>query len=477
MTTDTPANTDTPGGTDPAATTDPAAAAAPGATARLAAFTAGLDLAALPGAVVHEAKRALVDWLAAALAGAGEPPTDALQRASRRLAPGGTATVVGRAERATAPFAALLSGFASHLQDYDDTFNPGDTTVHGSAPVWPVVFALGEQYAVSGAAALTAFVAGFETEARVGIAAGPGHYEAGWHVTGTTGHLGAAACGARLLGLTPGQTAHALGCAGTQAAGLKEVYGTDCKALHPGKAAMDGLLAAVLADEGFTSAPTIIEGPRGFLAVLAPAPTTAPLTEGLGSRWHLKANGYKAYPSGSLTHPTLDALLALRERHGFTADEVASVRARVHPYAATVTGKVRPRTGLDAKFSLTHGAAVALTAPRPALEHFTDEGAADPRTAQVAERVEVVADENIGKRGAEVSVTLRSGRVLSGTVTDNKGTPGNPMTDADLAAKFLDVAAPRLGAGPARSLLDTCWAAEDLADFGDLVRRTAGGAA
>ncbi|MFI6347886.1 MmgE/PrpD family protein [Streptomyces sp. NPDC050560] len=454
-----------------------AQAQAPGATAELAAFTAGLALPAVPGAVVHEAKRALVDWLAAAFAGAGEPPTDALYRASARLAPGSTATVVGRPERATAPYAALLGGFASHLQDYDDTFNPGDTTVHGSAPVWPVVFALGEQYGVTGAAALAAFVAGFETEARVGIAAGPGHYEVGWHVTGTTGHLGAAASGARLLGLAPEQTAYALGCAGTQAAGLKEVYGTDCKALHPGKAAMDGLLSAVLADEGFTSASTIVEGPRGFLAVMAPAPTTAPLTEGLGTRWHLLANGYKAYPSGSLTHPTLDAVLALRERYGFTADEVASVEARVHPYAATVTGKVRPRTGLDAKFSLTHGAAVALTAARPGLGHFTDAGALDPRTAAAAELVRVVADGSVGKRGAEVTVTLASGKVLKETVAHNKGTPGNPMTDADIEAKFLDAAAPRLGAGPARELLATCWAAEELADFGDLVRRTAGGTA
>jgi 2-methylcitrate dehydratase PrpD len=276
-----------------------------------------------------------------------------------------------------------------------------------------------------------------------------------------------------MLGLDADTTVRALGTAGTQAAGLKEVYGTDGKAFHPGKAAMDGLLAAVLADEGFTSSATILEGERGFLRVLAPEPTLAPLVEGLGSTWHLAANGYKAYPSGSLTHPTIDALLALRARHPFPVADVVGVEARVHPYAATVTGKVRPRTGLDAKFSLTHGAAVALVAARPTLEHFTDAGALDPATAQARDLVRVVADDTLSKRAAVVTVTLRDGSLLCVSVSDNRGTPANPLPDADLAAKFLDVAAPRIGDERAQSLLHDCWRADELADFGDLVRKTA----
>jgi 2-methylcitrate dehydratase PrpD len=446
-----------------------------GATVELARFTTELNLSDVPASVVHEAKRALVDWLAAALAGADQPPADALYRTSSRLAPGDQATVVGRRDRTTAPFAALLNGFASHLQDYDDTFNPGDTTVHGSAPVWPVVFALAEQRPVTGSQALAAFIAGFETEARVGCAAGPGHYEVGWHVTGTTGHLGAAAAAAKLLELTPHRAAYALGCAGTQAAGLKEVYGTDCKALHPGKAAMDGLLSGVLADEGFTSSTTIIEGERGFLNVMAPEPSVEPLLAGLGSTWHLAANGYKAYPSGSLTHPTIDGILALRERHALTVHDVAGVEARVHPYAATVTGKIRPRTGLDAKFSLTHGAAAALVAPRPALEHFTDAGATDPAIAAARELVRVIPDASLSKRGAVVTITLHDGRTLREEVAHNKGTPDNPMLDSDIEAKFLDVARSRLGASEAEALLEACWKVEELEDFGEIVRGAAGG--
>jgi 2-methylcitrate dehydratase PrpD len=442
-----------------------------GATRQLAAFAAGLDLADVPRPVVHEAKRALVDWLACALAGARA--AGPMVRAAARLAPGAQATLIGRPERATAPFAALVNGFASHVEDYDDTFNPGGTTVHGSAPVWPVVFALSEQRPVSGGQALAAFIAGFETETRVGLAAGPGHYEVGWHVTGTVGHLGAAAAAARLLGLDAATTTHALGTAGTQAAGLKEVYGTDGKALHPGKAAMDGLLAAVLAEEGCTSAPTILEGSRGFLAVMAPDPAVGPLTEGLGDAWHLAANGYKAYPSGSLTHPTIDAILALRARHAFGPDDIVSVEACVHPYAATVTGKVRPTTGLDAKFSLTHGAAVALVAGRPGLVHFTDAGANDPAVARMRDLVRVVPDPSSTKRGAVVTVTLTDGRTVRSEVVDNRGTPDNPLPDEALAEKFRDAAGPLVGAARADALLADCWRADTLPDFGGFVRGTA----
>ena len=166
-----------------------------GLTAALADFVAGLEFADLPADVVHEAKRALIDHVGVAAAAADHPSVDALLRVSNRLTGMGSHTVIGRAQTATMPYAALVNGFAAHLLDYDDTFNPGDTTVHGSAPVWPVVFTLAEARPVTGQEALTAFVAGFETECRLGRAAGDAHYEIGWHVTGTVGHVGAAAAG------------------------------------------------------------------------------------------------------------------------------------------------------------------------------------------------------------------------------------------------------------------------------------------
>jgi 2-methylcitrate dehydratase PrpD len=380
--------------------------------------------------------------------------------------------VIGREETATMPYAALINGFAAHLFDYDDTFNPGDTTVHGSAPVWPVVCALAEDRPVTGREALTAFVAGFETACRLGRAAGDAHYEIGWHVTGTAGHVGAAAAAARVLKLPADVLTMALGSAGTQAAGLKSVYGTDGKPLHAGKAAMDGLLSAVMAQEGITSSSDIIEGPRGILAVMSTDPAPAKLLEDLGTQWHLLANGYKAYPNGSLTHPAIDAILELRAQHGFIAADVKRIRAKVNSKAATVTGKVDPRTGLDAKFSLTHAVAVALLARRPQPENFTDAAALDPEIAAVRGLVDVCSDAATGKRAAEVTVELMDGATVTWRIDDNKGTPANPLSDGELTEKFTDNVAPQLGTETAGALAAACWAAEDADDFAAIVRLT-----
>jgi 2-methylcitrate dehydratase PrpD len=442
-----------------------------GLTAALADFVAGLRFADLPAEVVHEAKRALIDHVGVAAAAADHPSVDALLRASNRLTGAGSHTVIGRSQTVTMPYAALVNGFAAHLLDYDDTFNPGDTTVHGSAPVWPVVFTLAEAGPVTGQEALTAFVAGFETECRLGRAAGDAHYEIGWHVTGTVGHVGAAAAAGRILGLSPAELNAGLGNAGTQAAGLKAVYGTDGKPLHAGKAAMDGLLSAVMASEGITSSAEIVEGARGFLAVMSPDPSPGKLLEGLGEQWHLPANGYKAYPSGSLTHPAIDAVLALRAEHGFGVGDVRRVIAQVNSKAATVTGKVDPRTGLDAKFSITHGIAVALIT-RPRLDHFTDAAAVDAGISVVRALIEVRSDATVGKQAAVVTVELADGRSLTHRVAANLGTPANPISDDDLAAKFTDNAAPWYGTDGAARLLDACWAADSADDFADLVRMT-----
>ncbi|MPZ83758.1 MAG: hypothetical protein GEV28_26540 [Actinophytocola sp.] len=442
-------------------------------TVALAEFAAGLELAAVPEAVRHEVRRSLVDWLAVTLGGSTEPASARLRGVARRVAPGTQATVVGSADRTTAPFAALLNGYATHVLDFDDTYNPPRTTIHGSSTNWPVIFALAELSPVDGERALAGYVAGFETEARVAAAAGPAHYEVGWHVTGTAGHVGAAAVASRVLGLSTAEAVHALGTAVTQAAGLKELYGSDCKALHPGKAAMDGLLSALLAQEGFTATATSIEGRQGLLRVLSPDPDPSLLTEGLNTSWHLGANGHKAYASGSLTHPTVDAVLTLRSRNGFSPDDVLAVRATVHPYAATVTGNPSPVTKMQAKFSLPHCAAVAVLKGRLTLPDFEAETVNDPAVVRMRERIQVEVDPSSNKRAATVVVELADGRTLRESVRENRGTPGNPMTDAELERKLLDIAVPILGPDRARVLAEKAWRVDELADVAEVVRATA----
>jgi 2-methylcitrate dehydratase PrpD len=441
----------------------------------LAAFAAGMRTENLPADVVQQAVRCLVDWLGCTISGAATSESARVRAGILALDPDGSraAAIVGTGQRASAGYAALANGIAAHLLDFDDTLNPEQTTIHGSAPLWPAIAAASALVPVSGRAAVEAFVAGFEVQTRVAVAAGPGHYDAGWHVTGTVGHVGAAVATARLLGLSPEQTLAALGSGATQSAGMKVVYGSMGKSLHAGKAAMDGLLSAFLARDGFTSSTEPIEGHRGFLHLFSPDPMPERAVEGLGETWYLPRDGFKPYACGSLTHPPAQALLELRAEHGLTADDVLSVDAYVHDYVRTTTGLAEPRTGLEGKFSIYHVLAAALADGAAFLDQFTDERVADPELARIRERVNVHTDEEQNKDSALVVLSLRDGRTLQRHVAHNLGTPDNPMTDQQLEEKFLALAAPVLGQAGAERLASTCWGFLELDDVSTVVELTA----
>jgi 2-methylcitrate dehydratase PrpD len=443
-------------------------------SAALAAFASDVRVENLPEEVVHQAVRCLVDWLGCTIAGAATPECGRVRAAIRAMDPDGSraAGIVGTRERAGAGQAALANGIAAHVLDFDDTFNPDRTTIHGSAPLWPAIVAAGELLPVSGRLAVEAFVAGFEVQTRVAIAAGPGHYDVGWHVTGTVGHIGAAVATARVLGLSVEQTLAALGTGATQSAGMKVVYGSMGKSLHAGKAAMDGLLSGFLARDGFTSSPESVEGHRGFLHLFSPDPMPERAVEGLGTRWYLPRDGFKPYACGSLTHPPAQALLELRSEHGLNAEDVASVDAYVHDYVKSTTGLAEPRSGLEGKFSIYHVLAVALADGAALLEQFTDERVADPELARLRERVKVHTDPTQSKDSARVVLTLRDGRTLDRHIAHNLGTPDNPMTDRQLQDKFIALASPVLGPSRAAELAQSCWKLIEIDDIRALLRLT-----
>ena len=437
-----------------------------GATAELAGFISGLSVERIPDAVVHQAKRCLMDWLGVTLAASADPSAEVLLAVAGDMDGSPQASVLGCGRRTGLLHAVLTNGYLSHVLDFDDTYNPARTTVHGSAPVWPVVLGLSQRDSVGGPRAIAAFVAGFETEVRVALAAGPAHYEAGWHVTGTVGHFGAAAAAAQLLRLTPGSTASALGAAGTQAAGLKGVYGSMGKALHPGKAAMDGLLSGLLAAKGFDASSSILETKHGFLSVLSPEFDANLATEGLGESWTLLEDGFKPFACGSLTHPTIEAVLDLRAEHDLSPADITSIQATVNDYVSWVTAKRNPATGLQGKFSIYHCAAVAAVDGAASVRQFTDERVGDPDIAAMRDRVTIVVDEARPKDAATVVVELADGRSLSRTIRHNKGTPGRPMSDDEIEDKFMDLASERIGAGSARRVADMCWNLERQNDAG-----------
>ena len=438
-------------------------------TAKLSEFVAGLRPADIPDAVLHQAKRCLIDWLGVTLAGSRDPSAAILCVATEVLGSTDEATILGRGRGAPPACAALINGFMSHVLDFDDTYNPQQTTVHGCAPVWPVVLALGERSPVTGDLALTAFIAGFEVEVRIALAAGPAHYEAGWHVTGTVGHFGAAAAASNLLQLEPRAVANALGAAGTQAAGLKGVYGSMGKALHPGKAAMDGMLAAVLAQRGFTASEAIVEGKHGFLEVLSPDADPQWAVRGLGTEWTVLDDGFKPYACGSLTHPTIEGVIELRRIHGVEPQAIESIEAVVNDYVSWVTAKENPATGLEGKFSIYHCAAVAALDGRAGLEQFEDARIDAPDVVEMRRRVRISVDESLRKDAARVSMRLADGRELSCTIEHNKGTPAKPMGDDEIEVKFLDLTVPSLGRDKARDVVTRCWELEHHA-IGEIAR-------
>jgi len=415
-----------------------------------------------------------MDWLGVTLAGSTDPSAEVFIAVAGDMGGAQHATVLGCGRRTGLLHAVLTNGYMSHVLDFDDTYNPARTTVHGSAPVWPVVAGLAERDRVDGRQAIAAFVAGFETEVRIALAAGPAHYEAGWHVTGTAGHFGAAAAAAQLFGLSPESTASALGAAGTQAAGLKGVYGSMGKALHPGKAAMDGLLASLLAANGFDGSSSILEAKHGFLSVLSPDPDPRLATSGLGESWTLLDDGFKPYACGSLTHPTIEAVLDLRAEHDVAPEDITSIEATVNDYVSWVTARKNPSTGLEGKFSIYHSAAVAAADGAASVAQFTDERVNDPAIAAMRTKVSIVVDESLPKDAATVTMRLSDGRSLTRTISHNKGTPDRPMTDDEIEAKFMDLSADRLGDDDARRVVEMCWNLEREGDVGAIVKLCGG---
>lgn len=413
-----------------------------GPTAQVAAFVTECDYASLPAAVVREAKRSILNWLGVAIGAANEEPVDIVLRLAREMGCAEQVTVFGRRDRVDALHGALINGMSSHIFDFDDTHLR--TVIHPSAPVAPVVFALAEWKGGAPKDCLTAFVLGAEMEMRIGNAVYPEHYDVGWHITGTTGVFGAAIAASKLLGQNQQTATRAIGLAATQAAGLREMFGTMAKPFHPGKAAMDGLRSALLSGWGFTSAEQGIEGRRAFGHVLSTKFDAEEVVGDLGARWELLQNSYKPYPCGIVIHPTIDGVLELRQQ-GVTHEQVASVSARVHPLVQELTGKRRPQTGLEGKFSVFHCAAVGLIDGQVGQAQFSDARVRDPLVIALRDRVELTLDHSMREDECVIEARLSDGRVVEHHVMHARGSLSSPLDDDALDTKFLGLTTPVIG--------------------------------
>jgi len=430
-------------------------------TRALAAHLARFDFGALPEKVVHAARRGILDWIGCVLAGCRHPTLDKLNRVLSQVGGHPVATVFGRNTKLGLLDASLANGQAGHVLDYDDTHMSG-TVLHTSSPTLAALFALADREGANGRAFIAAYVAGFEAGVRAGQAA-PRHHDGGWHLTGTLGTIAAGAAAGKLIGLDATQMTHVLGIAATQSAGMQQNRGTMCKSFHAGKAASSGVLAALLAQQGFDSSQEILEGSKGFCRIYSTVAQPERVTEALGERWEILNNGYKPYACGVVLHPPIDAMIELGVRVSADAATVESVALRVHPHVINITGVVEPQTGLQSKFSIYHSAAVSYLDGNAGIEQFTDERARDPAVVALRRKVTVTTDDALRTDEAYATVTAHGKRFEAG-VAHASGTVDNPMSDAALERKFRANAAPAIGAAKTNEVAALVWRLETVAD-------------
>jgi 2-methylcitrate dehydratase PrpD len=413
-------------------------------TARVAQFVAETRYDKLPAEAVATAKEALLDCLGVTLAGSKEESGKICGEIARQERAREESTVLGQGFKSSALQAAFANGTAAHALDFDHSFTLGGQP---TAPIIPAVFSLGESLRASGRQLLEAYVAGFEVTGKL-VRSVRGSNEEGWHAPGIFGVFGASAACAKLLSLDASQVQMALGITASMASGVVANFGTMTKPLHVGLAARNGVLAAKLAQRGFTANAQAIEGEVGFYeSFYRGMPGEVRVLEELGNSYELVTSGIKIkpYPCGGLTHPAIDAALELRAQHGITPEMVESVTVDVqgHTYNRIIFRV--PETGLQGKFCMPYLLARAIADAKVSLDAFTDAAVRDQNILRLAKKVEMRLDENLkssdaSSRPARVTVRLKNGQSHSCYVEHAKGSREVPLTADNLKAKFMECA-------------------------------------
>ena len=439
--------------TKPAPKADPAAAK--DVTKKLAHYVVAAKPGDIPAGIRKEATRTLLNWVGVAVGGSRHETVDIAISALKPFSGPEQATVLGRKDRMDVLHAAMINGISSHIFDFDDTHLR--TIIHPAGPVCSAILAYSEYRPVSGEDFLNALVLGCEVECRIGNSVYPEHYDVGWHITGTVGPFGAAAAVGKLMGLNEEQMVWALGLAAVQPVGLREMFGTMTKSFHPGRAAHNGLTAAFLASHNYTSSNQGLEAQRGWANVLSTARNYKEITEKLGETYELSINSYKPFPCGIVIHPAIDASLQLRSENNINPDRIARVDLFVHPLVLELTGKKTPQTGLEGKFSVYHAVAAAFQKGAVGEQEFSDQIVKDPAIVSLRDSVTATIDKSIAEDQVRVVVKMRDGKLLEKYVEHAIGSAKNPMSDAQLEAKFTRLAEGILKPDQTRHLMDLCW--------------------
>lgn len=438
----------------------------------LAARVSAVEYRELPDPVREVARQCVLDYLACAIAGAGDELVRILLDEIAEAGGAGQASVIGHSLRLPMLSAPLVNGAAGHALDFDDVnvAMPG----HPSVAILPALLALAEVKGSSGPEFLTAFVAGYETACRIGAALSPGHYNRGFHSTATIGSFGAAAACSRLLGLDAGETARALGIAGTQAAGLKSQFGTMCKPFHAGKAAQNGLLAARLAARGFSSRTDLLECVQGFADTHGPdfSPTAA--LAAAESGFHILANLFKYHAACYFTHAPIECARALCSEHGVDPTKIAGATLRIDASTDRVCNIASPIDGLQSKFSLRQTVAMALAGIDTAsLAAYSATTASEPALMRLRDKIAIDFQQHWPQTVSELDIEMADGRRLTARHDSGIPAPDLALQGQRLGDKFDSLVTPVMGPARARELRQTIAGLGSLANIGGLARLAA----
>ncbi len=440
-----------------------------GLTRALANQARALTLAEIPEVTRAWARQCILDYTACGIAGASDELVHILLAEMQEQGGKEAASLVGHAGKLPVASAALVNGAAAHTLDFDDVnlAMPG----HPSVAILPALLALAEERGSSGADVLTAFVAGYELQCRVGRVISPGHYDVlGFHSTATVGSFGAAAACAHLMGLDADKFATALGIAGTQAAGLKSMFGTMCKPLHAGKAAYNGVMGAKLAARGFTSRTDVLECGQGFARTHSPDFNPERAMEAPVGGWYIQSNLFKYHAACYMVHSSIDSARKLREQHGVTPDRVERIRVQVEESCDRICNIPAPVTGLEAKFSLKLATAMGLSGiDTGRLSTYSEAVATNPSLTALRDKVELDFRTGIPNTFAEIELLLTDGTTV--TARHDSGIPSNDVVNQGkrLEEKFNALVEPVLGANRSSALISDIGRFEELGDIRGLM--------
>ncbi|MDO8674234.1 MAG: MmgE/PrpD family protein [Dehalococcoidia bacterium] len=435
-------------------------------TATLANFVANTRYGDIPAGVIETAKNYFLDWLGSAYAGSGSKPASIMSDLVEELGGKPEATVIGSERRNTCLHAALVNGAASHVVEMDDLHKA--SIYHPAAPVMPAALAVAEREGKDGREFLRAVVLAYEASCRIGEAINPSHYRF-WHTTGTVGTFGAAVAAGVLLDLKVEEMIWALGSAGTQASGLWEFLadGAMSKQLHPGKAALNGVLGSLLAKRGFTAARRILEGEKGFCRATSEQVDLTKITAGLGESYRICDVSFKPHASCRHTHSAIDATLEIVNKFNLKAKEIEKVTVRVYSGAMDLLGNVEATSPFAAKFNMPYCVSSAVLFRKVGLEQFSDERLWDASLRQLMSKIEMVVDPALdrdypAKWPAVVQIDTMGGKILAANVDYPKGDPENPLSRQELCDKFTGMATPIIGQARTESLLNRVWGLDRL---------------